>query len=215
MTIFWYKNSKQSFDLSFKKHNFALNVYLNEMFDYIKGKVVELNPTEVVIETNNFGYRILISLQTFSQLTPDTECKLYLYHHIREDTELLYGFFDKEERYIFSLLLNVTGVGPNTAKLMLSSLSTEELRNAIISEDINKIKSVKGIGLKTAQKIIIDLKDKIIPVSPVSQIREEASSALVLLGFPKQNVEKVIDSILKENPNQKLETLIKEALKRV
>ncbi|HRT32810.1 MAG TPA: Holliday junction branch migration protein RuvA [Bacteroidales bacterium] len=196
------------------------------MFDYIKGKVVELNPTEVVIETNNFGYRILISLQTFSQLTPDTECKLYLYHHIREDTELLYGFFDKEERYIFSLLINVTGVGPNTAKLMLSSLSTEELRNAIISDDINKIKSVKGIGLKTAQKIIIDLKDKIIkgtpsgksggiPVSPVSQIREEASSALVLLGFPKQNVEKVIDSILKENPNQKLETLIKEALKRV
>jgi Holliday junction DNA helicase RuvA len=196
------------------------------MFDYIKGIVVELNPTEVVIETNNFGYRILISLQTFSQLTPDKESKLYLYHHVREDNELLYGFFDKEERYIFSLLINVTGVGPNTAKLMLSSLSTEELRNAIISEDVNKIKSVKGIGLKTAQKIVIDLKDKIIKgtpsgksgaisVSPVSQIREEASSALVLLGFPKQNVEKVIDLILKENPDHKLETLIKEALKRV
>lgn len=196
------------------------------MYDYIKGTIVELNPTETVLENSNIGYHILISLQTYSHLSPGTDAKLFLYHHLREDSELLYGFSDKEERHLFTLLIDVNGVGPNTARMMLSSLTTEELRNAIIGGDINKIKGVKGIGLKTAQRIIIDLKDKIVKGAPAgqsgtlalsasSQIREEASSALILLGFSKPNVEKVIDSILKEKPDNKLETLIKEALKRL
>lgn len=196
------------------------------MYDYIKGTIVELNPTETVLENSNIGYHILISLQTYSHLAPGTDAKLFLYHHLREDSELLYGFSDKEERHLFTLLIDVNGVGPNTARMMLSSLTTEELRNAIIGGDISRIKGVKGIGLKTAQRIIIDLKDKIVKGAPAgqsgtfalsasSQIREEASSALILLGFSKPNVEKVIDSILKEKPDNKLETLIKEALKRL
>jgi len=196
------------------------------MYDYIKGKLTELNPTEAVVENNNFGYKLLISLQTYSQLKLDTDVKLYIHHHLREDIELLYGFFDKDERYIFTLLINVTGVGPNTARMMLSSLSTEEIRIAIVSGDVNKIKSVKGIGLKTAQRLIIDLKDKIVKgpstgtsgsflIGQSSQIKEEASSALVLLGFSKPNVEKVVDMLLKEKTDHKLETLIKEALKRL
>lgn len=196
------------------------------MYDYIKGTIIELNPTETVLENSNIGYHILISLQTYSHLSPGTDAKLFLYHHLREDSELLYGFSDKEERYLFTLLIDVNGVGPNTARMMLSSLTTEELRNAIIGGDINRIKGVKGIGLKTAQRIIIDLKDKIVKGAPAGQsgtfapgvnpqIREEASSALILLGFSKPNVEKVIDSILKEKPDNKLESLIKEALKRL
>jgi len=196
------------------------------MYDYIKGKLTELNPTEAVVENNNFGYKLLISLQTYSQLKLDTDVKLYIHHHLREDIELLYGFFDKDERYIFTLLINVTGVGPNTARMMLSSLSTEEIKIAIVSGDVNKIKSVKGIGLKTAQRLIIDLKDKIVKgpssgtsgsflIGQSSQIKEEASSALVLLGFSKPNVEKVVDMLLKEKTDHKLETLIKEALKRL
>jgi len=197
------------------------------MYDYIKGTLVELNPTEAVLDNNNFGYRILISLQTYSQLKLGSDVKLYIHHHLREDAELFYGFFDKEERYIFTLLIDVSGVGPNTARMMLSSLSTEEIRNAIISGDVNKLKSIKGIGLKTAQRLLIDLKDKIMKggissdpaapfaLSPSLQVREEASSALILLGFSKANVDKVLDIIMKENPEYKLEALIKAALKRL
>ncbi|MEN6618534.1 MAG: Holliday junction branch migration protein RuvA [Rikenellaceae bacterium] len=196
------------------------------MYDYIKGSITELNPTEVVVETNNIGYKILISLQTYSKLKSGSDVKLFIYHHLREDIELLFGFFDKEERFIFCLLLEVSGIGPNTARMMLSSMSSEEIRNAIISGDINKLKSIKGIGLKTAQRMLIELKDKIVKsgnlggtstfiTSANSTQREEATTALVLLGFSRVNVDKVIDSLLKESPAYKLEELIKLALKRL
>ena len=196
------------------------------MYDYIKGILAELTPTEVVLETNNIGYKIQISLQTYSKLTPGANSKLFIYHHLREDIELLYGFFDKEERGIFCHLIEVSGIGPNTARTMLSSMTSDEIRNAIITGDVNKLKSIKGIGLKTAQRLLIDLKDKIIKggVSDISGSfsagsaptqRDEALSALVLLGFAKQNVEKVLDSILKELPGCRLEDLIKLALKRL
>lgn len=196
------------------------------MYDYFKGKLTELGPTEIVLENNNIGYKILISLQTYSRLKADSDVKLFIYHHLREDTELLYGFFDKEERFIFCLLLDVSGIGPNTARMMLSSMSSDEIRNAIISEDINKLKSIKGIGLKTAQRMLIELKDKIVKgsssvgstsflASANSAVREEATTALVLLGFSRANVDKVVDSLLVENPGYQLEVLIKLALKRL
>jgi Holliday junction DNA helicase RuvA len=196
------------------------------MYDYIKGILAELTPTEVVLETNNIGYKILISLQTYSKLQAGANTKLYIYHHVREDIELFFGFYDKEERVIFCHLIAVSGIGPNTARTMLSSMTSEEIRNSIITGDINKLKSIKGIGLKTAQRLLIELKDKIIKggVADISGSfyeggaptqRDEALSALVLLGFTKQNVEKVLDSILKELPGCRLEDLIKLALKRL
>ncbi|MDP3453778.1 MAG: Holliday junction branch migration protein RuvA [Bacteroidales bacterium] len=196
------------------------------MYDYIKGELAELTPTEVVIENNQIGYKLLISLQTYSQLKRDTDCKLFIYHHLREDTEQLYGFFNKEERSLFCHLIEVSGIGPNTARMMLSSMSSEEIRNAIITGDVNRLKSIKGIGLKTAQRMLIDLKDKIgksstgdtvaqyLPGTSGKQ-REEASSALILLGFSKSNVDKVLDSLIKENPSHTLEELIKLSLKRL
>ena len=196
------------------------------MYDYIKGNITELSPTELVLENSGIGYKILISIQTYSNLTPDTNCKLYLYHHLREDIELLYGFIDKEERKLFCYLIEVSGIGPNTARMMLSSLTTEELRTAIVFGDLNKLKSIKGIGLKTAQRLLIEIKDKIsksssgdtsvfISGSPSTKQREEAYSALLLLGFTKNNVDKVLDSLLKENPTFTLEELIKLALKKL
>ncbi len=196
------------------------------MYDYIKGTITELGPTEVVLETSNIGYKVLISLQTYSKLQMGSEAKLFIYHHLREDIELLFGFSDKEERYIFCLLIEVSGIGPNTARMMLSSMSSDEIRNAIISGDINKLKSIKGIGLKTAQRMLIELKDKIVKggnsgasssfvLSAGSAQREEATTALVLLGFSKPNVDKVIESLMKESPGYKLEELIKLALKRL
>ncbi len=196
------------------------------MFDYIKGEISELSPTEMVIDNNGIGYKLLISLQTYSKLKKGETGKLFIYHHIREDIELLYGFFDKEERVIFTNLIEVSGVGPNTARMMLSSMSSEEIRNSIITGDVNRLKSIKGIGLKTAQRLLIDLKDKMVKVSGIEnetsfsissagKLREEASGALVLLGFSKPNVEKVLDSLLKENPSYTLEELIKLSLKRL
>lgn len=193
------------------------------MYDYIKGPVVDLTPTDVVIDNNNIGYKLLISLQTFSRLQEANEAKLFIYHYLHEDDEVFYGFFDKEERRIFILLISVSGIGPNTARMMLSSLSSDEISNAIISGDVNKIKSVKGIGLKTAQRTIIELKDKIgknVTVNSELSLgivqnssRAEAMSALILLGFSKNAVEKVLDNILKNDSSCSLEDLIKKALK--
>lgn len=196
------------------------------MFEYIKGELTELSPTEIVVENGGIGYKILISLQTYSKLKRGEMSKLYIYHHIREDIELLFGFFDKEERSIFTHLIGVSGIGPNTARMMLSSMSSDEIRSAIITEDLNKIKSIKGIGLKTAQRVLIDLKDKMVKISGQDGVtafiggsenkkHEEASSALILLGFSKPNVEKILDVLLKENPSYSLEELIKLSLKRL
>ncbi|MBQ7222166.1 MAG: Holliday junction branch migration protein RuvA [Bacteroidales bacterium] len=195
------------------------------MYDYIKGILVELNPAEAVVEAGGVGYKILISLQTYSAIEQysNHEVKLYVHHHLREDDEAFYGFADKDERTLFELLISVSGIGPGSARMMLSSLSSEELQNAIIGEDVNKIKSIKGIGVKTAQRVIIDLKDKIVTgstarnigsiMSGSSPVRAEAASALVLLGFSKQNVEKALDSVLSKSPDVSLEDLIKNSLK--
>ncbi|PKO97446.1 MAG: Holliday junction branch migration protein RuvA [Bacteroidetes bacterium HGW-Bacteroidetes-7] len=197
------------------------------MYDYIKGELTELTPTEVVLENNQIGYKILISLQTYSKLKMAESTKLFIYHHLREDNEQLYGFYDKDERSLFTNLIEVSGIGPNSARMMLSSLSSDEIRGAIISGDVNKLKSIKGIGLKTAQRLLIELKDKMVKrgsgddfsgsfiLPQANRQREEAASALVLLGFSKANVEKVLDTLIKENPSYSLEELIKLSLKRL
>ena len=196
------------------------------MYDYIKGELIELTPTEIVLDCNGIGFKILISLQTYTNLKQGEKIKLYIHHHVREDLEQLFGFCDKDERFIFRNLIDVSGIGPNSARMMLSSLSTDEVRNAIIMGDLNKLKSVKGIGLKTAQRLLIELKDKIAkgssadisaslyPSSDNSR-KEEAASALVLLGFTKANVEKVLDMLIREKPSYTLEELIKHSLKKL
>ena len=195
------------------------------MIDYIKGEITELNPTEVTVECNGIGYRILISLQTFSAIERQKETKIYIHHYLREDEELYYGFSTKDERELFWLLIGVSGIGASTARMMLSSLSSEEIRNAIIAEDINRIKSIKGIGTKSAQRLIIELKDKIVKgagsdtgtllQTADSSIVEEATTALVLLGFTKANVTKAVNAVLKENPSANIETIIKASLKKL
>ena len=195
------------------------------MIDYIKGEITELNPTEVTVECNGIGYRILISLQTFSAIERQKETKIYIHHYLREDEELYYGFSTKDERELFRLLIGVSGIGASTARMMLSSLSSEEIRNAIIAEDINRIKSIKGIGTKSAQRLIIELKDKSVKgagsdtgtllQTADSSIVEEATTALVLLGFTKANVTKAVNAVLKENPSASIETIIKASLKKL
>jgi Holliday junction DNA helicase RuvA len=191
------------------------------MIDYIKGKITELTPTFVVVENNGIGYHVSISLSTFTRLEGKEEYKILVHEVIREDSHQLFGFGDKEEREIFRLLISVTGVGASTARMMLSSLNSAEIEKAIIGSDVNTLKSIKGIGLKTAQRIIVDLKDKLGKPSGTGEIfaftdntkREEALSALVMLGFGKSAVLKVLDSIMKEDKNLTVENLIKKALK--
>ncbi len=195
------------------------------MIDYIKGDIIELTPTDVVLECNNVGYKILISLQTFTALENKHKCTVYIHHHLREDEELYYGFATKDERELFRLLITVSGVGALTARMMLSSLTTEEIRTAILSENVPRIKSVKGIGVKTAQRLILELKDKIVKgegaeVSTLlgqkeNKIVQEATTALVMLGFTKPNVSKAIQAVLKEKPEAGLETIIKTCLQKL
>lgn len=195
------------------------------MYDYIKGTLVEITPTEAIIECGGIGFDIMISLQTYDYLKSQNEVKVYIYHYLREDDEQFYGFATKNERELFKLLISVSGIGVGSARMMLSSLSDEEIRNAIISEDVHRIKSVKGIGLKTAQRLILDLKDKIIKGGGVdtsdntvmvnSKISDEASTALLNLGFTKANINKIMPEILKENSEATIETIIREALKRL
>ena len=195
------------------------------MIDYIKGTIAELTPTRVVLDNNGIGYRIEISLQTYSALDGKSEAKVYIYHYFRqrEDIEMYYGFATRDERELFELIISVSGVGVNSARMMLSSFSAEELREAILSEDVNRIKSVKGIGLKSAQRLILELKDKIVKgegsssevlfQATSSEAIEEATRALTMLGFTKPNVNKAIQTILKKNPSAKVEEIIKQALK--
>ena len=195
------------------------------MIDYIKGKVIELTPTDTVIECYGIGYKILISLQTYEVLNGKSEAIIYIHHYLREDEELYYGFATKDERELFRLLISVSGVGAATARMMLSSLTTEEIRNAIIAEDLNKIKSIKGIGTKSAQRLILELKDKVtkgegsetatIFSTSSNAAVDEATTALVMLGFTKPNVNKAISAVLKDKPNASLEEIIKLALKRL
>ncbi len=196
------------------------------MYTYIKGELVEITPTTAVIENNGMGYELQISLQTFTEIQSLRDVMLYIHHHVREDVELWYGFATKEERNIFRMLIEVNGIGPNTARMMLSSMSSTEIKTAIIAGDVNRIKSIKGIGLKTAQRVIIDLKDKIAKGGEestsalfVSEVKsanmEEALSALIMLGFAKNAAEKVLKAVHKENPDYTLEELIKFSLKRL
>jgi Holliday junction DNA helicase RuvA len=193
------------------------------MIDYIKGAIAQITPAFIIIETGGIGYFISISLSTFSRLEGKTDCKVLVHEVIREDSHQLYGFADNEEREIFRMLISVTGVGANTARMMLSSLSSNDLEKAIIGSDVNLLKSIKGIGLKTAQRIIVDLKDKLGKQSGSDEIfaltdntiRDEALSALVMLGFARSTVLKVLEKIVREEKNLTVEDLIRKALKNL
>jgi len=193
------------------------------MITHIQGKMVEKNPDHVVVECNGLGYHVNISLQTFSNIPDQENLKLYTHLAIREDAHILYGFYSKTEREIFKMLISVSGVGPSIAMTMLSSMDTEEIQQAIGGEDIPKIQSVKGIGQKTAQRVIVDLKDKILKTYEISEdlpssnntIKIEALSALEVLGFSRKKIEKVIQVILQNSPDISLEELIKQALKNL
>jgi holliday junction DNA helicase RuvA len=193
------------------------------MIDYIKGDITQITPTFVTMETGGMGYLINISLTTFSKLDGKKEFKILIHEVIREDSHQLFGFADIEERDIFRLLISVSGVGANTARMMLSSLSPGEIEIAILGSDANLLKSVKGIGLKTAQRIIVDLKDKLGKHTGSDEIfaftdntrREEALSALVMLGFAKSTVSKVVDKIVRDEKNLTVEDIIKRALKNL
>ncbi len=191
------------------------------MFEYIQGKIAELTPASVVVDNQGIGYFINISLNTYSALSGKEQAVVFIHQVIREDANILFGFFDKSEREIFRQLISVSGVGANTARMMLSSLSSAEIKNAILSADTKVLNGIKGIGAKTAQRIIVDLKDKI-GKSDVSDNflltqnntkREEALSALVMLGFAKNPAEKILDKLLKENSDFEVEELVKQALK--
>ena len=193
------------------------------MIDYIKGTITQITPAFITIETGGIGYFVNISLTTFSRLEGKNDYKILIHEVIREDNHLLFGFADNDEREIFRLLISVTGVGANTARMMLSSLNPAEIEKAIIGSDVNILKSVKGIGLKTAQRIIVDLKDKLGKQTGTGEIfafadntkREEALSALVMLGFAKSAVSKVIDKIVRDEKNLTVEDMIKRALKNL
>lgn len=191
------------------------------MFEYIKGSVISLTPAAIVVEAGEIGYFIHISLTTYSLLHGSEKAKLFLHQVIREDAHILYGFFDQTERELFRLLISVNGIGANTAIMMLSSHKPDEIQHAILNENVGFLKNIKGIGIKTAQRVIIDLKDKIgksaagdlLFRSGENPVRSEAVAALEMLGFNKKAVEKLVDQVLTEQPAIAVENLIKLALK--
>lgn len=198
------------------------------MIEYLKGELAELTPAMAVIDCNGVGYAANISLNTYAAIQGKKECKLYIHEAIREDAYVLFGFADKQERELFLLLISVSGIGGNTARMILSALSPSELINVISNENANLLKTVKGIGLKTAQRIIVELKDKIKTNSMASasgmstlitpessHVQDEAVSALTMLGFAQAASQKVVLAIMKEEPNAQVEQVIKLALKRL
>lgn len=193
------------------------------MITHINGKLVELNPAYAVVECNGVGYMLNISLNTYSKLGASESCKLFTHLAVKEDSHTLYGFYDQLERKIFRMLISVSGVGASTARVILSSMQSGEIRDAIVNEDVALIKSVKGIGIKTAQRIILDLKDKMLKAFDDIEItmksgnrnREEALSALEVLGFPTKAVHKLIDKLLGKDPDLVVEDLVKQALKQL
>ena len=193
------------------------------MITQIRGRLVERNPTDVVVDCNGVGYLLHISLNTFAALPSDENVTLYSHLVVREDAHILYGFATKTEREVFKLLISVSGVGPSIARTMLSSMTADEIQHAIASGNLQIIQSVKGIGAKTAQRVLVDLKDKILKSFDMDQIssptnntnKDEALSALEVLGFARKAAEKVIDKIIGETPNATVENLIKQALKNL
>ena len=195
------------------------------MIEYISGNIADLSPTRIVVDNHGMGYGLEISLQTYEALRNYKEAKVYVFTTInqRDATEVMYGFATKDERELFELIVGISGIGAASARMILSAMTADEFREAIISENINKIKSIKGIGLKSAQRMILELKDKIVKGEGAgsdvifkadnnSDI-EEATSALTMLGFSKPNVNKAIQAVLKKNPEAKVEEIIKAALK--
>ena len=194
------------------------------MFAYIEGKISELTPTYVVVDCTGVGYLIHISLHTYAAIKDSKQAKILTHFIVREDAQVLHGFSTEQERKLFLHLISVSGVGANTARMLQSAMSPQELNDAILSGNVNKLQSVKGIGAKTAQRIIVDLKDRIAKedwasgfssaeTTPTNTAKEEALSALVMLGFNRVAAEKALQNILKINPNLSAELLIKEALR--
>lgn len=196
------------------------------MIDYIKGELTEINPAYAVVEAGGIGYDIQITLTTYTAIQQQKSIKLYIYESIREDAHVLYGFLTPGERQLFLLLISVSGIGANTARMIMSSYSAQEIQDMIATGNVRALNSIKGIGSKTAQRIIVDLKDKIVklgiaaPGQPAAStapannaVRDEAVAALVMLGFPAAASQKTVDKILQEQPDIRVELLIKLALK--
>lgn len=193
------------------------------MIAHIQGRLVEKTPTSVVIDCGGVGYQIHISLHTYSQIEQTENLRLYTYLQIKEDAHTLFGFIDKIERELFKLLISVSGIGGNTARNILSSITPKELLQAIASGDAKTIQSVKGIGVKTAQRVILDLQEKVVKLYNIEEVLpiinntnvDEALSALEVLGFVRKAAEKVVDKIIKQNPEASVEFIIKQALKNL
>jgi Holliday junction DNA helicase RuvA len=193
------------------------------MITHVEGKLVEKTPTHVIIDCNGIGYFINISLHTFSQIPDQEAIKIFTHLQVKEDSHTLYGFSSASEREIFRLLISVSGIGANTARTMLSSLTPKQIREGIAVGDVALIQSVKGIGLKTAQRVIIDLKDKILKIYDIDETsliqdntnKDEALSALEVLGFMKKQSERIVDKIVGSSPDATVEFIIKEALKNL
>lgn len=191
------------------------------MYEYIKGHIIEASPAHCIVENSGMGYFINISVNTYTKLQNQKEIQLFLHEQIREDAHNLYGFYEIVERNIFVHLISVSGIGANTARMMLSSMSPGEIQEAITSGNVNVLKGIKGIGAKTAQRVIVDLADKL-GKEPIDQklfnetnntLKEESISALVMLGFAKNSAQKVVDKIISSEPDYKVEDVIKKSLK--
>lgn len=193
------------------------------MITHLKGKLVEKNPTYVIIECGGVGYFVNISLHTFSRIPEGELISLFTYLQIKEDSHTLFGFVEKSEREIFRLLLSVSGIGSSTARTMLSSMSPAQIRDAIANGDVPSIQSIKGIGIKTAQRVILDLRDKVLKVYDIDEVsptknntnKDEALSALEVLGFARRQVEKVVDKVISQDSSLSVENIIKLALKNL
>ncbi len=193
------------------------------MITHIQGKLIEKNPTDVVIDCNGVGYLLNISLHTYSQIPDQENLKLYTHLQVKEDSHTLFGFSSLAEREIFRLLISVSGIGANIARTMLSSLTPKQIREGIATGDVVLIQSIKGIGTKTAQRVIIELKDKVLKIYDIDEVsvskgntnKDEALSALEVLGFVKKQAERVIDKIIMSQPDATVETIIKQALKNL
>lgn len=194
------------------------------MIHHIKGKLVQKTPTNIVVEASGVGYFINISLHTYAQIVDEESILIYTYLNIREDAHVLYGFFDESERRLFTHLISVSGIGPNTARMMLSSISPQEIQEAIVRGDVALVQKIKGIGPKSAQRLILELQDKLkkegfdtLLSAPLNNtVKEEALSALIMLGFAKNSAEKVLDQIIKvDGITLSVERLIKSALKNL
>ena len=193
------------------------------MISHLSGKLVSKSPTALVVECNGIGYEVNISLNTYSKIIDSEQIKIYTHLQIREDSHSIFGFFDELERSVFRLLISVSGIGANTARTMLSSMPPNKVIESIQSDNVVAIQSIKGIGAKTAQRVIIDLKDKVLNliddndfnVSPNNTQREEALSALSVLGYPIKQTQRIVDSLINAEPDMPVERIIKNALNKL